>query len=187
MTERLEACDTPIPGVKVIKRNRLGDERGYLERIYCRTTMQLYGLDKPVRQINRTLTRQAGAVRGIHYQRPPSAEAKVISCLSGRVFDVAVDLRQGSPTFLHWHAEELSADNDRSLMIPEGCGHAFQTLTTDCMLLYLHTADYSASAESGISARDPRLAIRWPLPIAQQSERDLNLPDLAPMWEGRPV
>jgi dTDP-4-dehydrorhamnose 3,5-epimerase len=112
----------------------------------------------------------------MHFQHPPHAETKFVSCLRGEVFDVAVDLRQGSPTFLHWHAEILTADNHKTLVIPEGCAHGFQTLTKDCEMLYLHTNAYRADAEGGLNAIDTRLAILWPLPITEQSERDSTHP-----------
>lgn len=129
---------------------------------------------KPIAQINHTLTRMKGAVRGMHYQRPPHVEVKVVSCLHGEVFDVAVDLRRGSPTFLQWHGVVLSAANRRSLLIPEGFAHGFQALREDCELIYLHTAPYRPEAEEALNAEDPRLGIGWPLPITELSERDRN-------------
>ena len=107
-------------------------------------------------QINHTLTGRRGTVRGMHYQRPPHAETKFISCLRGEVFDVAVDLRHDSPTFLRWHAEVLSAENHRTLVVPEGFAHGFQTLAEDCELLYLHTAAFAADSEGALNANDPR-------------------------------
>ena len=112
----------------------------------------------------------------MHFQHPPHAETKFISCLTGEVFDVAVDLRRGSPTFLLWHAEILSADNHKTFIIPEGFAHGFQTLTKDCEILYLHTTAYRADAEGGLNASDPRLGIQWPLSIAEQSARDSHIP-----------
>jgi dTDP-4-dehydrorhamnose 3,5-epimerase len=120
----------------------------------------------------------------MHFQLPPHAEMKLVSCMRGRVFDVVVDLRHGSPTFLQWHGEELSAESGRTLCIPEGFAHGFQTLTDDCEMLYLHTAAYEAAAERGVSPVDPRVAIRWPLPIAQLSERDAGHAPLADDYAG---
>jgi dTDP-4-dehydrorhamnose 3,5-epimerase len=108
----------------------------------------------------------------MHFQHPPHAETKLVSCLRGEVFDVAVDLRHNSPTFLRWHAERLSADNHKTLVIPEGFAHGFQTLTDDCEMLYFHTAAYQPGAEGGLNAQDPRLAIEWPLPVVGLSPRD---------------
>src|SRR5207237_2682794 len=107
-------------------------------------------------QINLSSTRQAGAVRGLHFQRSPHAEMKLIRCLRGSVWDVAVDLRRGSPTFLKWHAEELDSNNARMMVVPEGCAHGFQTLVGDCELLYLHTASYALESEAGVAWDDSR-------------------------------
>ena len=115
------------------------------------------------------------------------AEAKVVSCIKGRVFDVAVDLRKGSPTILQWHGVELSDSNCRSLIIPEGFAHGFQTLEPDCELLYFHTADYSPEYEDGIHVREPRLGIAWPEPISEISNRDDRLKFLQGDFEGLSV
>jgi dTDP-4-dehydrorhamnose 3,5-epimerase len=108
----------------------------------------------------------------MHFQPPPHSEMKLVSCVRGEVFDVAVDLRRGSPTFLRWHAERLSADNNRALLIPQGFAHGFQALTDDAELIYCHSAAYDAASEGGLNPRDPRLAIAWPLPITELSARD---------------
>jgi dTDP-4-dehydrorhamnose 3,5-epimerase len=170
--KRFGAHSTPLDGVMVVERRRIGDSRGFLSRLYCPRELAACGFDRPVVQINQTMTRARGAVRGMHYQRPPHAEDKFVSCLRGEVFDVAVDLRPESKTFLKWHGEILSADNSRSLFIPAGFAHGFQTLTDDCELLYLHTALYAPDAEAAVNAQDPALAINWPLPITEMSERD---------------
>ena len=165
---------TPIDGLHVIQRKPIGDERGYLERMFCGDELKPIIDKHSIVQINHTLTEKAGTVRGMHFQHPPHAEMKLVSCLRGKVFDVAVDLRKGSPTFLQWHAEVLTETNHKTFVIPEGFAHGFQTLTEDCGLLYLHTAAYSPDAEAGLNALDPRLAIAWPMPIAESSERDQN-------------
>jgi dTDP-4-dehydrorhamnose 3,5-epimerase len=108
----------------------------------------------------------------MHFQSPPHAEMKLVTCLRGEVFDVAVDLRQGSPTLLRWHAEVLCPDNHWTLLIPEGFAHGFQALSDDCELLYFHTARYEPAAEAGLHAEDPLLAIRWPKPVTGLSPRD---------------
>lgn len=172
MSVRFEILDTPIEGLKTLRRKPIGDDRGYLERMFCAEELQQLALGKSIAQINHTLTTRRGVVRGMHFQYPPHAETKFVSCLRGEVFDVAVDIRQGSPTFLRWHAEVLSATNHKTLIIPEGFAHGFQTLTLDCEMFYLHTAAYRADAESALNARDPKLAIQWPLPITEQSARD---------------
>lgn len=169
---RFSLIDTPIAGLRLLQRHPIGDERGYLERLFCTQDLQAIIGQRSILQINHTLTAKAGTVRGLHFQHPPHAEMKLVTCLRGEVFDVAVDLRQDSPTYLHWHAEHLSADNHRTLAIPEGFAHGFQTLTADCELLYLHTAAYQPDAEDGLNALDPKLAIDWPLPISDRSVRD---------------
>lgn len=172
MNSKFNLSATPLAGLLVIERQPNGDARGYLERMYCADDFQAFAPGKPIVQINHTLTVKRGVVRGMHFQRPPHAEIKIVSCLRGEVFDVALDLREHSPTFLHWHAEILSADNHRSLAIPEGFAHGFQTLTENCEMLYFHTAAYHPEAEDALNARDPRLAIGWPQAITAMSPRD---------------
>ncbi len=172
MSSRFDVQSAPLSGLNVLVRKPLGDSRGYLERMFCVDELQdVFGARRIV-QINHTLTQTRGTVRGMHFQHAPHAEMKFVSCLRGSVFDVAVDLRKGSPTFLQWHAELLSADNHKTLAIPEGFAHGFQTLTDDCEMLYLHTAAYAPGAEAGLSPKDAKLAIAWPLPIAEISPRD---------------
>lgn len=172
MSSRFEIQVTPIHGLNVLQRKPIGDSRGYLERMFCLDELRAVFEGRQIVQINHTLTQAKGTVRGLHFQYSPHAEMKFVSCLRGSVFDVAVDLRKGSPTFLHWHAELLSADNHKTLAIPEGFAHGFQTLTDDCEMLYLHTAPYTPSAEAGLNPQDSKLAISWPLPIAEISARD---------------
>jgi len=163
---------TPLAGLTVIGRIARGDSRGFFSRFFCDLAFAEAGIPFPVRQINHTLTHQAGAVRGLHFQHPPHAEDKFVSCLRGEVFDVAVDLRRGSPTFLRWHGERLSAENRRSLLIPKGFAHGFQTLTTDCELLYLHSHPFAPDSEGALQIADPQLKIDWPLPVSEISDRD---------------
>ena len=169
---RFDFHDTGLPGLKLIQRKPIEDSRGSLARVFSADEFRLVGLDKPVAQINHTLTRIKGAVRGLHFQNPPHAEVKLVSCLAGAVFDVAVDLRAGSATFLRWHGEVLSAENRRSLLLPEGFAHGFQTLTEDAQLLYLHTATYHPESEGALNFEDTALGIEWPLPVADLSDRD---------------
>ena len=184
MTFRFDIHTTPIEGLIVLQRKPLGDNRGYLERMFCQKELEKLLGGKTVVQINHTLTSRAGTVRGMHFQYPPYAETKFVSCIRGEVSDVAVDLRSGSPTFLQWHAEILTADNHKTLIIPEGFAHGFQTLTDDCEMIYFHTVAYHPEAECDLNARDPRLAITWPRPIAEQSPRDESHPFLKDDFEG---
>lgn len=164
--------DTAIPGVLAADTQFRGDHRGVFGRLFCARELQGALGDRQIVQVNLSRTRQVGAVRGMHFQRPPHAEMKFVRCLRGRVFDVAVDLRKDSPTYLRWHAEELSAENGRMLIIPEGCAHGFQALEPDSELLYLHTAYYTPDVEGGVAFDDPALGIAWPLPATDLSDRD---------------
>lgn len=175
---------TPLSGLMLVERVLISDERGFLARIYCAEEFRVAGWNKPIDQINHTLTRKRGAVRGMHFQYPPFAESKLVTCLKGQVFDVAVDLRHGSPTLLQWHSEILSAENHSSLLVPEGFAHGFQALNEDCELLYLHTAPFNAEAEGALNVADPRLAIAWPLPIADHSDRDCAHPFIGTDFSG---
>lgn len=184
MSNRFDTQMTPLSGPKVIVRKPLGDSRGYLERMFCLDELQDVFGERRIMQINHTLTRVKGTVRGMHFQYAPHAEMKFVSCLRGAVFDVAVDLRKDSPTFLRWHAELLSADNYKTFAIPEGFAHGFQTLTDDCEMLYFHTSAYVPNAEAGLNPQDARLAIAWPLPIAEMSPRDAAHAPIAADFEG---
>ncbi len=184
MSARFDVVQTAITGLHVLHRKPLGDSRGYLERMYCSEELAALAPGRTIMQINHTLTGRRGTVRGMHYQLPPHAETKFISCLRGEVFDVAVDLRQGSPTFLRWHAEVLSAENHRTLVVPEGFAHGFQNLTDDCELLYLQTAAFAPDSEGALHANDPRLAVEWPLSVSGLSARDAGHPMLDDEFSG---
>lgn len=175
---------TPLAGLVLVKRQQREDSRGFLSRIYCAEEFMAAGLFAPIAQINHTLTKRAGTVRGMHYQLPPHTENKLVSCLQGAIFDVAVDLRQESPSFLQWHGQLLSAANQRSFLIPEGFAHGFQALTEHCELIYLHTAPYCTMAEASLNAIDPCLAIEWPQEITERSERDRDQPMLDKNFAG---
>lgn len=181
---RFDFIATPLTGLTLVQRKPIVDERGFLARFWCAEEFSVAGWKRPVAQINHTLTRCSGAVRGMHFQHPPHAEIKLVSCLRGEIFDVAIDLRRGSPTFLKWHGEVLSADNQRSLLVPEGFAHGFQALADDCELLYLHSAAHVVEAEGAVNPNDPLLAINWPLVIGELSDRDRAHPMLGRDYEG---
>lgn len=175
---------TTIPGLVVVESTRRIDERGSFTRLYCQEELgEIIGARQIV-QINHSRTKVVGAVRGLHYQRGTHAEMKLVRCVKGKVWDVAVDLRAGSSTFLQWHAEELSETNAQMIVIPEGFAHGFQVLEEDSELLYLHTALYSPAEERGIRPMDPGLSINWPLAIADLSDRDRNHPLLNSEFTG---
>lgn len=169
---RLTITHLPLGGLKLITRHRLGDSRGSFSRLFCAEELAPVGWTKPIAQINHTVTPKRGTVRGMHFQHPPYSEMKLVTCLRGEVYDVAVDLRQGSPTFLSWHGEILSADNNNAMLIPEGFAHGFQALTDDVDLLYCHSESYAAKFEGGVHPVDPKLGIAWLMQIAMLSERD---------------
>jgi dTDP-4-dehydrorhamnose 3,5-epimerase len=173
---RFTVTELPLAGLKLVTRQRQGDNRGFLSRLYCADELALAGWQKPILQVNHTSTVMRGTVRGMHFQCPPHAEMKLVSCIRGEVWDVAVDVRTDSPTFLRWHAEPLSADNGRALLIPEGFAHGFQALTDDVELLYCHSAAYSAGAEAALNPLDSGLGIAWPLPISELSDKDRSRP-----------
>ena len=176
--------DTPLQGLYEIRMATSADARGRFSRLFCE---QEYATIRPglhFTQVNQSVTTERHTVRGMHYQKPPAAEAKLIRCLRGRVFDVAIDLRHGSPTFLHWHGVELSEANGLAVFIPEGFAHGFQTLTDDAELLYLHTAPWTPALEAGLRHDDPRLAIAWPQPVPVCSDRDRSYPLIDANFDG---
>lgn len=175
---KLTLIPQPLPGLALIETAAFEDHRGFLARLFCASELADLGMGNIV-QINHSLTRAQGAVRGLHFQRPPRAEAKIVRCLQGRVLDVAVDLRAHSPTYLQWHAVELTAGNRLAFFLPRGFAHGFQTLTPDCELLYLHDEFYSPEFEGGLRFDDPALSIPWPLPVADLSARDTSHPLLS--------
>lgn len=176
MSASLDIVSTPLAGLYVLQRQPLIDRRGYFERLFCADELGNILPGRTIVQINHTLTTRCGVVRGMHFQYPPHAELKIVSCLRGEVFDVAVDIRQGSSTFLESYSEIITADNHKSIVIPEGFAHGFQTLNEECELLYFHTASYQADSEGGLNVQDKKLAIQWPLSITGQSPRDLAQP-----------
>ncbi len=164
--------ETEIKGLFTIEVEPFEDHRGKFYRIYCKNELKGIGYGKEIVQINQSLTKKKGTIRGMHFQYPLKAETKIIKCLKGSVYDVVIDLRNKSPTYLNWHSVLLSADNMKMLYIPEGFAHGFQTLEDNSELLYFHTELYSPDYESGIRYDDPKIDIKWPLEIADISERD---------------
>jgi dTDP-4-dehydrorhamnose 3,5-epimerase len=167
---------TPLKGLTVVETSPVTDERGSFVRTYCEDDFAHIRPGLRWTQSNLSSTVNVGTVRGMHYQRPPAAEVKLIRCLKGRVFDVAIDVRAGSPTFLEWHAVELNSDNQRMMLIPEGFAHGFQALTDDVQLLYMHSHSWAPEYESRLRFDDPRAGIVWPLLATHVSDKDLNAP-----------
>jgi len=165
---------TRFKGLNVADTREISDDRGAFKRCFCVDDLSAITGTRQIVQINHSMTRRIGTIRGLHFQHPPYCEMKMVRCLRGRVLDVAVDLRAGSATFLKHHKEELSAENNRMLVIPEGFAHGFQVLDPESELLYLHTAMYTPSADSGVRYDDPALNIEWPMPSRDVSEKDQN-------------
>ncbi len=174
----MKLSPTAIHGVLVAETQFIADSRGAFARLFCENELAVALNGRRILQANLSITANAGAVRGMHYQLPPHAEMKLVRCIKGRVWDVAVDLRSGSPTFLKWHAEELTPKNARMLIIPEGCAHGFQVLEAESELLYLHTAAFAPEAEGGVRHDAKILSISWPLPVSDLSDRDRNHPNI---------
>jgi dTDP-4-dehydrorhamnose 3,5-epimerase len=165
-----------IEEVKLVMRQRLGDARGFLSRLFCAEELASIGWRGPIAQINHTYTAQRGTCRGMHFQRGPHTETKLVTCLRGVVWDVAVDLRPASQTFLKWSAAELNAQTGGALLIPAGFAHGFQTLSDDVELLYCHDQFYHPESEGGLHPQDPQLKMDWPLPVIGLSPRDQSHP-----------
>ncbi len=175
---------TPLQGSFIIEPTGVTDDRGWFGRIYCKNEFKEIGHDREWVQMNHSSTNKKGTMRGMHYQVQPFREIKMVKCVSGSVFDVIIDLRKNSPTYLKWFGQELSAQNRKMLYIPEGFAHGFQTLTEDCDLIYLHSEFYVPNAEGGIRYNDPKLNIEWPLIPTVISERDSSHPYLDENFKG---
>jgi len=168
--------ETAIGGCFVITPEPRGDERGRFARTMCRDEFARHGLSTDFVQQNMSATAQAGTVRGLHFQRPPHSEAKLIRCVRGAVFDVVVDLRNGSATYFTVVGVELSDTNVRQIYVPRGCAHGFQTLVDDVEMSYLMSAPHAPECEGGLRSDDPALAIEWPLEVTRVSGRDTTFP-----------
>ncbi len=168
--------ETVIPGMWLIEPVRHVDDRGYFYRTFCEQEFALHGLQTEFRQHSISYNRQAGTLRGLHFQLPPHEEIKLVRCTRGTVFDVVVDLRPTSPTKGQWFGVELSADNGISVYIPAGCAHGFQSLVNDTELLYLIDVPHVPGVGNGVAWDDPWLEIKWPLPPTVISDKDRNLP-----------
>lgn len=172
----MKITKTKIEGVYVIEMELRQDVRGYFTRVFCKHELREAGVHFDIVQINRSKTTKKGTVRGMHYQNRPYAEDKIIQCVQGAIFDVALDLRKDSLTYGEWFAKELTADNNTMLLVPKGCAHGFQSLRPDTVVEYFVSEYYTAKAESGIRWDDSEFAIDWPLKNANLSEKDAAWP-----------
>ncbi len=178
----LRLLTEPLPGVLLVASEPRRDERGFFARCFCRQELAARGVDPGVAQANLSHSRRRGTLRGLHYQLPPSAETKIVRCLRGRIHDVVLDLREGSPGFGRHCAFELGEGDGRAVVVPPGCAHGFLTLTDDVLVLYFVSAAYDPERERGIRWNDPAFAVAWPFPPAVISERDRDHPDFDPVW-----
>ena len=163
---------TLIDGLTLITRKPVIDDRGQFDKLFCLDDLQKELQLAKVAQINHSRTNDIGTIRGLHFQLPPYSEMKIVCCIKGAVFDVAVDIRKNSPTFLKWHGEILSAENLNSLLIPKGFAHGFQTLNENSELIYIHTQPFKKEYEACLNATDPNIGIEWPRVISNRSRRD---------------
>jgi dTDP-4-dehydrorhamnose 3,5-epimerase len=176
----MKFTETKLHGAFLIGMKKIVDDRGFFARGWCRDELAQHGLNPDATQLNVGFSHTKGTLRGMHYQKPPQAEAKLVRCTRGAVFDVIVDLRPDSPTRGQWYGAELTQDNHMSLYAPEGFAHGYQTLSDDAEIYYMATAVYAAAAATGVRYDDPAFAIKWPLPVFVISDSDRNWPDFGP-------
>jgi dTDP-4-dehydrorhamnose 3,5-epimerase len=172
--------ESEIAGVWFVDLEPIADERGFFARTYCADEFVAHGLDPTIAQCNVSLTKRAGTIRGLHHQVAPAAETKLVRCVRGAIHDVVVDLRESSPTYRRHVAVELSAANRRALYVPVDFAHGFQTLLDDTEVEYQMGAPYTPGTDRGLRYDDPALAIAWPLPVTDVSDRDRTWPLLPP-------
>ncbi len=172
---------TPIHGAYIIDLETFGDERGFFGRAWCREEFAQHGLVSDIAQCNLSYSREKGTIRGLHYQIAPHQEAKLMRCIRGAIYDVIVDLRPDSPTYLQWTGVLLTAENRQSFYVPPGCAHGFQTQEDHTEVFYPVSTSYTPSAERGVRWDDPYFAISWPLPLSQISAKDSAIPDFKPL------
>ncbi len=166
--------ETKIKDLFIIEPEPFTDNRGMFYRLYCENELKEIGFTHSIVQINLSINLKKGTIRGMHFHYPPKTEIKIVKCLKGSIYDVVIDIRKDSPTFLKWHNEILSDENMRSLYIPEGLAHGFQTMEDNCEILYLHSKFYSSEYEGAIRYNDPKINVTWPLEVTEISERDKN-------------
>ncbi len=165
-----------LAGAYHIETTPFQDQRGFFTRTFCENEFAEFGLKQHYVQANHSGTFGKGIIRGMHFQRPPHAEVKVIKCIKGSIFDVIVDCRKNSPTFLQWVGIELSAEKKNMMYVPEGFAHGFQSLEEETEMTYLVGAFYNKESEGGIHHLDPKVGIEWPLPVLLTSEKDAAIP-----------
>jgi dTDP-4-dehydrorhamnose 3,5-epimerase len=176
----MKFTETPLAGAYVLELEPRQDERGFFARAFCQNELAAHGLPADIRQANLSYNVSKGTLRGMHYQKPPHAEDKMVRCIEGAIYDVIIDLRPGSPTLHRWYGVELSAANRKMLYVPKGFAHGYQALTDGAEVLYLVTEFYMPAVEAAIRWDDPRFGIRWPLPDPILSPKDAVHADYVP-------
>ena len=171
---RFDFEKTCIDGVYIVTPKPFKDDRGYYERFFCAQDFSELGVSKTICQVNHSYTAKKGTIRGFHFQHPPYAETKVVRCTKGAIIDVALDLRQGSSTFLQTFAIELNDKNSKYLVLPKGIAHGFQTLEDGSEIIYFTDHVYTPEADDGINPFDPKLNYKWPLDVTSISDNDKN-------------
>ncbi|HXP50016.1 MAG TPA: dTDP-4-dehydrorhamnose 3,5-epimerase [Bacteroidia bacterium] len=172
----MKFTETKLKGAYIIELSPMKDERGGFARVFSKDAFAQIGLNKEFVQFNQSWNTLKGTVRGMHFQKRPHAEAKFIKCIRGSAFDVMIDLRPDSSTYLQWVGEVISAENMKCIYIPEGFAHGFQTLEDNTELLYHHTEFYAPEFEGAINALDRTVGIKWPIAISLMSEKDKAIP-----------
>lgn len=172
--------DTPLADLAVVEPEPVEDARGFFARTYCSEAFRERGMQRYFPQCNTSFNLRKGTIRGLHFQKTPHEEAKLVRCVRGSIFDVAVDLRRHSPTFLRWFGVELNQDNRRALYVPRGFAHGFQTLSDASEVLYMMGEKYRAEAAAGVRWNDPVFDIRWPVEAAVLSPKDQSYADFSP-------
>ncbi len=180
----MKFIESPLKGAHTVELEKRGDDRGFFARFFCTEEFAAEGLTNSFAQINNSLTGKKGTLRGMHYQLAPSAEVKVVRCISGALFDVILDLRPDSPTFGKWFGETLSAENRLMMYCPKGFAHGFITLEENTEALYLVSDPYAPEFERGIRFNDPKFNIEWPIEPLEISDKDKSWPDFDPEWHG---
>lgn len=173
----MKFIETKLRGAYVIETEPYRDHRGFFARTFCARELGERGLKTDIAQINVGFNVRAGILRGMHFQIAPYAEVKIMTCTAGAVYDVIVDLRPESPTYTQWVGVELSAKNGRSLYVPEGFAHAYQTLTDNAEIQYMTTQPFAPKHAKGVRYNDPAFGIQWPLPVSMISDADAGWPD----------
>lgn len=172
----MQFIETPLQGAYLIDLEKKEDERGFFARLFCEKEFEKLGLKSHFVQVNNSFSQKRGTLRGIHYQIPPKGETKLVRCIQGALYDVIIDLRRDSSTYLQWFGAELTYENKRMMYVPEGFGHAFLTLKCDTEALYMVSEFYAPEYERGLRYDDPALLIKWPLEPLVVSEKDRRHP-----------